>query len=103
VTDTGVIAEDAGHDLWGVPYDVVSGSDPDVTVYGRGGSPGVVVYLPGAPPDVEKLAHRPTASQNFWLAREQSRYLLWGFNQGPTAMTNRGKELFVNTATYALR
>jgi hypothetical protein len=104
VTGTEVIAEDADHDMWHEPYDIVPGSpDPEVAVYGRDGSSGVVVYLPGAPPDVVKLAQRPKASELYWLAREESRYLLWGFNLGPGAMTKRGHQLFVNTAYYALR
>ena len=91
---------DETHDIWHEPYDVVPGSKP-VTVYARSGSPGVVVYLPGDLPDVEKLAQRPAASELYWLAREQSRYQLWGFNLGPAAMTDTGKALFVNTAYYA--
>jgi hypothetical protein len=102
-TDADVVAVDPAHDIWNQPYDVGLGSRlPDVTVYQGRGSSGVVLYLPGAPLGVEKLAHRPAASERYWLARERGRFLLWGFNLGPEAMTGAGKELFVNTAYDAL-
>jgi hypothetical protein len=101
--DAEVVAEDPDHDIWREAYDLELGSpEPSLSVYGKIPSPGVAVYLAGTDPKiVEKLAQRPSSSERYWLAREQSRYLLWGFNLGPLSMTGPGKALFVNTAYYA--
>ena len=100
--DAAVLAVDPTHVLWNEPYDVALGAGaPVATVYQGNGSPGVAINLDQGMPGVELLARRPSESSLYWLAREQARYLLWGFNYGPTAMTENGKELFVNTAWYA--
>ena len=101
-SDASVLAVDPTHDLWRIPYDIVmGGAGALATVYGGTGSDGVAVNLDQIPPDVEVLAQRPSETSFYWLAREESRFLLWGFNDGPSVMTTEGKELFVNTAYYA--
>jgi len=100
--DPAVLAVDTTHVLWNEPFDVALGAGaPVATIYQGNGSPGVAVNLDQKMPGVELLARRPSESSLYWLAREQARYLLWGFNYGPAAMTENGKELFVNTAWYA--
>jgi hypothetical protein len=101
-TDSAVLAVDPTHVIWNEPYDIsLGGGAPTATIYTGNGSPGVAVNLDRQVFGVELLAQRPSEAGKYWLAREQARFLLWGFNRGPAAMTKDGKELFVNTAWYA--
>ncbi|MBN1641790.1 MAG: S8 family serine peptidase [Anaerolineae bacterium] len=101
-SDTGVLALDPTDDVWRTPYDVVLVPPPPaVTVYGGGGSGGVVLNLDPVPADVQPLARQPAQPHHIRLAR-QGRYLLWGFDLGPAAMTGVGRMALVNAAYYAL-
>jgi hypothetical protein len=100
--DKDVVVLDASHDIWHIPYDIslITGT-PKANVYAPNPSPGVAVNLDQIPAGVETLARRPSESSFYWLAREANRYLMWGFNLGPGAMSINGRQLFVNTAYYA--
>lgn len=101
-SDQQVVAVDPAQVIWSEPYDLtLAAGAPVATVYGGKGSSGVAVNLGQAGPGVERLARKPSSSIHYWLAREASRYLLWGFNLGPSAMTDTGRGLFVNSAWYA--
>jgi hypothetical protein len=100
--DAEVHAVDPAHTVWSQPYDLVlGGAAPLLAVYQAPASPGVAVNLDQVPPDVEVLAQRPSEPNYAWLAREKSRFLLWGFNGGPATMTVEGRELLVNTVYCA--
>ncbi|MEM7032055.1 MAG: VWA domain-containing protein [Chloroflexota bacterium] len=95
-TDTSVNPFDFTHPIWQTPFDLaVTGL---VDVYTKPGSDGVAVWGNGV--DVVWLASDPPNSTPLWLALEADRYLIWGFNQGPKAMTVNGKALFVNTVWF---
>jgi hypothetical protein len=95
-TGAATIALDPSHPLWGQPYAALADGQSSVTVYKDQGSPGVIVQLlPNAA--AERLGRRSDTDKLYWLARQRS-YMLWGFNLGPDAMTNKGKALFLNAA-----
>jgi len=101
-TDPAVLAVDPTHVIWNEPYDLsLGGGAPTATIYQANGSDGVAVNLDRQVSGVELLAERPYEPGKYWLAREQARFLLWGFNRGPAAMTKDGKALFINTTWYA--
>jgi len=85
--------------MWAEPYDLALPLNGLATVYGGNGSSGRPVNLSQSA--AERLARRPSSSIYYWLAREQTRYMLWGFDLGPAAMVDSGQELFVNSV-YAV-
>jgi len=98
-SDTQVLAVAPAHVMWAEPYDLALPLNGLATVYGGNGSSGRPVNLSQSA--AERLARRPSSSIYYWLAREQTRYMLWGFDLGPAAMVDSGQELFVNSV-YAV-
>lgn len=47
------------------------------------------------PPQVALIGRDRTDASYFWLLREGERYVLWGFNGSPDAMTALGRQLFL--------
>jgi hypothetical protein len=97
LSDIQVRAADPAHVIWAEPYDLAVPINGLATVYAGNGSSGMAVNLAQSGVDVEPLARRPSSSIYYWLAREQTRYMLWGFDLGPAAMVDAGRGLFVNS------
>jgi len=60
----------------------------------------VSIYLPVIPSGVTALGRESDNDYYYPLVLEQSRYLLWGFTNIPTYMTQTGKDLFHNVLHF---
>jgi hypothetical protein len=88
------------HPIYNTPYPIpVPPKDPILTVYTS--TTHVGINLPDPPADVTLLGREPSDENHYPLV-QQIRYLFWGFDYAPSAMTETGKRLFVNTAWHMM-
>ena len=87
---------DTTHQVWHSPYHIPVPRDRVVTVYNRTGHVGI--NIPKPPTDVTLIGREPADQTHYNLVQQTERYLLWGFQAGPPAMTETGQHLFVNAA-----
>ncbi len=62
--------------------------------------PAIAIPLAERLPDGVRLASLAGAASPFPIVQVQSRYLLWGFNAAPAAMTATGRDLFINAMSF---
>lgn len=99
--ETQVYVPDDRHPLWNVPYDIYVPGDKLVTLYSTS-SDTRAVYLPEPVGGVLPLGRQAENETHYPLIQEDSRYLLWGFYEGPAAMRSAGHDLFINAIYYLI-
>ncbi len=92
---------DAGGRFWTTPNNINIPASGVISLYGSGVNC-VAIYYPAPIADVKAFASTPASSQYSPLMRELQRYFLWGFDGTPSAMTNKGQRLLVNTIELML-
>lgn len=90
---------DTAHPVWSSPYNIPIPRDRIVTVYKRTAHVGIEVVRPTA--DMVLVGREPGDQRHYDLL-QQSRYFLWGFQAGPSAMTEEGQHLFINLAQHMI-
>lgn len=91
----------ATSDVWRSPYAILGPRDLTVTVYKKTAHVGVQIEKP--PAGVTLIGREPADALHYNLVRqdiELRRFLLWGFQAGPPAMTAEGRHLFINVARF---
>ncbi len=96
--ETRTYAMDTAHQVWNSPYDIPMPRERVVTLYKRTGHEGIQVLRPTS--DMTLFGREPADQTHYNLIQQTARYLLWGFDAGPHAMTEDGWHLFVNVARY---
>jgi hypothetical protein len=96
--ETRTCAMDTAHQVWNGPYDIPMPRERVVTLYKHTNHVGIQVLRPSS--DLTLLGREPADQVHYNLIQQTSRYLLWGFDAGPAAMTADGWHLFVNVARY---
>jgi hypothetical protein len=92
-------AMDTTHQIWLSPYPIpVSPRSRIVTLYKSTDEVGIYVRQPTA--DIVLLGREPNDQTHYNLIQQTTRYLLWGFGEGPVEMIEDGWHLFVNVARY---
>jgi hypothetical protein len=89
---------DPASPLWTTPYQVPIPENRGVSLYNTA-SPYVAINLPNAPADVNLYARLPGDQPVYSLIRQQERYFLWAFENGPADMSPIGQRVFVNLVT----
>jgi len=88
-------ALDPDQSIYQSPYSIHVPLDGNLTLYRASSS--VEVYFARVPADVLLIGQIvEQTSTHYPLVQEENRYLLWGFNGSPDAMTTLGQQLFVN-------
>ncbi|MBN2227007.1 MAG: hypothetical protein JW763_06550 [candidate division Zixibacteria bacterium] len=81
--------------LFYLPNAITRTNDSIIEVYNYTGT--IVIEPPSPAPDSMKYYGRqPNYSNRYAILQEGPRYLLWGFTNGPNAMTTTGQSLFLN-------
>jgi Mg-chelatase subunit ChlD/subtilisin family serine protease len=83
-------------DIWFYPYEINRPKEP-MPLYTEA-SPRVDIYIGDQPTGVTTFGYNDNSSSYADLIMESGWYMLWGFDDGPAAMTDIGRQLFVNTA-----
>ena len=91
-------AVDLAHQVWQSPYDISVPRDRVVTVYKKTAHVDIHVVRP--PADMTLIGGVPGDQTYYDVIQQTARYLLWGFQAAPPAMTTDGAHLFVNVARY---
>lgn len=89
-----VVAADPANLIWNKPYPI-NLREGYVQVFSQGVQ-SYAAYLPYASLGVLPLGHDVQSPAYYQLAEEDTRYVLWGFQGGPSLMTADGRDLFVN-------
>ncbi len=90
-----VYAVDANSPLWKTPNNVNLPHDQVVNLYDEDSSY-VVIYFPTPLMGTQLLGQDPDDARYFTILMQVDRFVLWGFDKGPNAMTNSGQRVFVN-------
>jgi hypothetical protein len=100
-TENRTYVVDTLHEVWHHPYDIPYGRDRIVTVYEK--TQHVGVQPPVRPPtDMTLIGREPGDQTHYNLIQQTTRYLLWGFQNGPSRMMTDGRRLFINVARYLI-
>ena len=92
-------AVDVGHQIFQSPNQISIPSDNIIDVY-SGSTRHLGVYMPSPVEGVTPLGREVTDSNHYPLIQQDDRYVLWGFDASPAAMTQTGKNLFVNVVSW---
>jgi hypothetical protein len=96
ITQTLVMS--ASHPIWNSPHDIPLPRDRVVTVYNKTAHVGINLEQP--PTDVVLHGREPDDKTHYNLVQQATRFLLWGFQASPSAMTDVGRNLFANVAHF---
>lgn len=91
-------AVDAAHPVWHSPYHVPLPRERVVDVYTKTTNVGILVVR--QPANVTLIGREPRDQTHYNLLQQTARFLLWGWDAGPSAMTSDGRHLFINVARY---
>lgn len=92
---------DPGERYWTTPNNITIPGDRVISLY-QSDVNYVGIYATGPLPDVKMVADLPSSASYFPLIRETERYLLWGFDGTPSAMTPKGLRVLINTIEVML-
>lgn len=88
--------------LWSEPSQIPIPVDRLLEIYTNNSS-FVAINIPAPVQDVSTLGRNPSDANQYMLVRQQDKYILWGFANGPKNMTPTGQQLFVNVVESLLR
>ena len=97
-SDTEVYVVDTASSVWADPYPITIAGDRRVGVYTT--TTHVGIFISVKPDDVTLIGREIDSATHYPIVQQTDRYVLWGFDGSPEAMTGMGKELFVNLAWY---
>jgi hypothetical protein len=89
------LVTDPNQTYWREPNNVGIPGNGIVQLYNGAGSLRVV-NLPGPIAGIVTVGHIPDNNEKFNLILENDRFFLWGFEDGPEDMSNRGRRTFLN-------
>jgi serine/threonine protein kinase len=89
-----VAVVDAGQPAWSTPNSIAIPGSQVVQLYS--GSGYVAIQHPDPLPDVIPIGRQSDDLTHYPIIQQTADYLLWGFDAGPEAMTEDGKNLFTN-------
>lgn len=81
--------------FWNTPHSVAIPGDQIIKLYDNP-SGFVAVYLPGPVAGVVTVGRQSNDADHYPLIIEGSRFFLWGFDDGPSNMSNKGQRAFLN-------
>lgn len=81
--------------FWNTPHSVAIPGDQIIKLYDNP-SGFVAVYLPGPIAGVVTVGRQSNDADHYPLIAEGLRFFLWGFDDGPSNMSNKGQRAFLN-------
>jgi serine/threonine protein kinase len=95
---TAVAAENTGSSFWSDPFALTTSDNMELYTSGVNYA---AIHLPGPIAGVTTLG-RQAGDLTHYQILTQGRYMLWGFELGPEAMTGTGRRLLVNAVKFML-
>ena len=94
-TTNDIYVVDPSATYWNFPDNVSIPADQIIKLYDSN-SPFLAVYLPGPIAQITTIGRQSNDNDHFPIIMESSPYLLWGFDAGPSGMSNKGQRVFLN-------
>jgi Mg-chelatase subunit ChlD len=91
-------AMDPAHAVWHSPSAIPLARGRLVQVYQK--TQHVTIHMVRPPAGVTLLGREPADEPYYPLIQQTVRYLLWGYQAGPPAMTRAGRDLFINVVRH---
>jgi len=98
-SDTSVYAVNTSHRVWTSPHSISIPGSQIVGLYSSAASVRAV-YLPGPIAGITTIGQQTGEIEHFPIIVESGKYLLWGFENGPSNMNNTGRKVFLNSVNY---
>ena len=96
-----VYAASPASPVWNTPNNISIPGSGMVPLY-SGPSDYVAIYYPSPVMGTEGIASESSASDHYPLITQVGPFFLWGFDNGPSSMTNRGQRVFINVLEYII-
>lgn len=87
--------------IWNSPYNVSVPASQLVSLYNTNSSY-VAIYYPSPLMGTEGIGSESSSSSHYPLITQVGPFFLWGFEDGPNNMTNKGQRVFVNVLEYLI-
>ncbi|HEY66199.1 MAG TPA: VWA domain-containing protein [Caldilineae bacterium] len=101
ISERRTLAVDATHQVWHSPHAISLDRSRVAQVYKRTAQVGI--HIPQPSKDITLIGREPGNETHYNIVQQTDRFLLWGFQAGPSAMTEDGRHLFINVARYLAR
>ncbi len=86
------------HQIFHFPNEISSPPDRIIQLYTS--TDHVGIGMVPIPPGVTCLGREPDDVDHYSLLQQDAQYVLWGFDNSPNAMTQTGKDLFINIVVW---
>jgi hypothetical protein len=93
--NTSIHVENTSNRIWTTPNSISIPGSQNLMVYDNN-SPFQATYLPGPISGIVTLGSQVDDTEHFPIIMQNSKYLLWGFVNGPSNMSGKGKKVFLN-------
>lgn len=93
--DTSVYVENTSHRLWNTPNVISIPASQQLMLYDHN-TPYLAVYLPGPIAGIVALGRQTDNMEHYQIMVQNSKYMLWGFENSPSDMSGKGKKTFLN-------
>jgi hypothetical protein len=101
-TATSVYAVDPSTSYWTTPNSISVPGNRMVKIY-NSNSRFQGTYYPDPISGMVGVARNSSSGQHYPIIRENTKYMLWGFDDSPSNMTSTGKKVFINVLNEHLR
>jgi hypothetical protein len=92
---TSVYAVDPSSSYWTSPNSITIPANRMVKLYNSNSSY-VAIHYPDPISGILGIGRTSDTAAHYQMIRQDSRYMLWGFDDSPSNMTNTGKDIFIN-------
>jgi hypothetical protein len=99
---TSVYAEDPSSSYWSTPNNITVPGNRMVKIY-NANSRYQANYYPDPISGIVGIGRTSSSGSHYPIIRQDSKYLLWGFDSGPSNMTSTGKNVFINVVKEHLK
>ncbi len=90
-----VYAVSPDHRIWKEPNEIALPANRIVALYSAN-SPFVAIHYPSSISGIRAIGRQRDATVHYQLISKDAKYLLWGFSNPPSMMTDVGRRVFVN-------
>jgi len=96
---TDIYVVNTSEPFWSTPNSISIPGSQIITLYNSGSSY-VAIYIPSPVMGIDLIGSENSSANHYQLIQQVGPFFLWGFEDGPGAMNNKGQRLFLNIMEY---
>ena len=96
-----IIVVDSSSPIWNTPNNINIPGDSKIALY-NSNSGYVAIYYPTMLMGTQPIGRHVGSPDHYPLITQIGPFFLWGFDDGPTAMSNKGRKVFENVLDYLI-